>query len=115
MENFDFKKYLSEGTLLKEEQKDNLLKLVQDYISNDFTLDQGYGDAVGKAEEEQPMLRDQIIQLKGKDYFSKVEKAANLLTYEAEYVTADESEELEQQIQDIASELGFTKDELNDI
>jgi len=104
---------LEEETEDQEGQGDNLLKLVQDYISNDFTLDQGYGDAVGKAEEEQPMLRDQIIQLKGKDYFSKVEKAANLLTYEAEYVTADESEELEQQIQDIASELGFTKDELS--
>jgi len=115
MENFNFKKYLAENKLLKEEQEDNLLKLVQDYISNDYTLDQGWGDAVSKAEEEQPMLKDKIVQLKGEDYFSKVEKVANLLTYEAEYVTPDESEELEQQIQDIASELGFTKDELNDI
>jgi hypothetical protein len=98
---------------IQEGQGDDLLTLVQDYISNDFTLDQGYGDAVGKAEEEQPMLRDKIIQLKGEDYFSKVEKVANLLTYEAEYVTADESEKLEQQIQDLAEELGFTKDELS--
>lgn len=98
---------------IQEGQGDDLLTLVQDYISNDFTLDQGYGDAVGKAEEEQPMLRDKIVQLKGEDYFSKVEKVANLLTYEAEYVTADESEELEQKIQDVAEELGFTKDELS--
>jgi len=116
MENaFNLKKYLTEGILLKEEQEDNLLTLIQDYINNDFTLDQGYGDALDKAEEEQPILRDKIIKLKGKDYFSKVEKVANLLTYEAEYVTADESEELDQQIQDIAEELGFTKDELRDI
>lgn len=113
--NFNLKSFLTEGRLLKEEQGDNLLKLVQDYISNDYTIDQGYGDYVDKAEEEQPILRDKIIQLKGEDYFSKVEKVANLLTYEAEYVTSDESEGLEQQIQDIASELGFTKDELNDI
>ena len=116
MENFNLKSFLAEGILLKEEQEDNLLKLIQDYISNDFTLDQGYDkDVVDQAREEQPKLQDKIIQLKGEDYFAKVEKVANLLTYEAEYVTADEVDEVEQQIQDIASELGFTSDELRDI
>jgi hypothetical protein len=112
MENFNLKSFLAEGILLKEEQEDNLLKLIQEYIANDFTLDQGYGDEVGRAEEAQPILKDKIIQLKGEDYFNKVEKAATILTYEAEYVTSDEADEVEQQIQDVASELGFTPDEL---
>lgn len=112
MENFNLKSFLAEGKLLKEEQEDNLLKLVQEYIANDFTLDQGYGDEVGRAEETQPILKDKIIQLKGEDYWKKVEKAATLLTYEAEYVTAEEADELDQQIEEIASELGFTSDEL---
>jgi hypothetical protein len=112
MENFNLKSFLAEGILLKEEQEDNLLKLVQEYIANDFTLDQGYGDEVGRAEEAQPILKDKIIQLKGEDYWKKVEKAATLLTYEAEYVTAEEADELDQQIEEIASELGFTSDEL---
>lgn len=115
MENFNLKTYLSEGKMLKEEQEDNLLKLVQGYISNNYTLDQGWGDAYDKAEEEQPILRDKIIQLKGEDYLSKIEKIANLLTYEAEYAGPDETEELDQQIQNLSSELGFTSDELKGI
>jgi len=115
MENFNLKKFLVENKLttnsklLKEESED-LLTLVQAYISNDYSLDQGYGNSYDKAEQEQPILKSKITQLKGEEYFSKVEEIANLITIEAEYSGEDIPE-----IEQLATELGFTVDQVKDI
>ena len=117
MENFNLKKFLVENKLttnsriLKEEQEDSLLKLIQAYVSNDYTIDQGYVDAyIEKAEQEQPVLQSKITQLKGEEYFNKVAEIANLLTSEAEYSGEDIPE-----IEQLAAQLGFTVDQIKDI
>ena len=114
--NFNLKKFLVENKLTtnsriaEEEQEDGLLRLIQDYVNNDYTIDQGYGDAINKAENEQIQIANKIIRKKGEKYLDKVKEIANLLTIDSEY-----SEEESPKLELIAAELGFTVDQIRGI
>jgi len=116
MENFNLKKFLVENKLttnsrlLNEEQGDDLLRLVQDYVSNDYTIDQGSESQIEAAELEQPEIASKIAAMKGEEYLEKVKEIANLLTIDSEY-SGEENPELEA----LAQELGFTLDQINNI
>jgi hypothetical protein len=117
--------------LFEEETKD-LLSLIQSYVNYNYTADQGYGwvegddidpitkrgkpvDMVDYAESKLKELETKITNIKGAEYFTTVKKIASLLTYDAEYANAEESEEIQPQLEELAAKLGFTLDQIQDI
>jgi len=117
--------------LFEEETKD-LLSLIQSYVNYNYTADQGYGwvegddidpitkrgkpvDMVDYAESKLKELETEITNIKGAEYFTTVKKIASLLTYDAEYANAEESEEIQPQLEELAAKLGFTLDQIQDI
>jgi hypothetical protein len=119
-------KEVEEVEALFEEETEDLLSLIQSYVSYDYTEDQGYGtftdeetgeevDVVDNAREEKERIKVEITRMKGSKYFSSVEKIASLLTYDAEYANAKESEEIQPQLEELAAKLGFTLDQIQSI
>ena len=117
MQQFDYNKYLKNNPLLKEgNETEDLLSILQDYVSADYTADQGYGDGVlEKAEEDMKRAEVAITKMKGVEYFKALKEFARLVTYDAEYAGPDESAEIQPELKKLAQELGYTVDELRDI
>lgn len=106
--------------LIKESQlneAEDLLSMIQDYISSHYTADQGYGDddEVENAEADMEMIKAKITKIKGPDYFEAVEDFASLMTYDAEYAGPEESDEIQPQLEELAQKLGYTVDQLKGI
>lgn len=91
----------------------DLLSMLQDYVSADYTADQGYGDGVvEKAEADKERIEAEVTRMKGAEYFKALKKFANLVTYDDEYAGAEESAEIQPLLAELAKKLGFTVDQL---
>ena len=124
--NEEFRRMQKLAGLITESQineAESLLSLIQDYIGYDYTADQGYGttidkktgeeiDVVDNAEKEMERIEKEIISQKGSNYFELVKKYAGLNTYNDEYAGPEESDKIEAQLEELASELGFTPNQL---
>lgn len=94
-------------------EAEDLLSMIQDYVSSHYTADQGYGDdVVEKAEADMQMIEAKITKTKGPAYFKAVEDFARLMTYDAEYAGPEESDEIQPRLEQLAKELGYTLDQL---
>jgi hypothetical protein len=94
------------------ESNSTMLDLINDYKSNAYSLDQGYGFDRDEVEAEQENIKQQIIDLKGEQYFEMVDDLANLTVYLDEYAGPDESEETRMQIKTITDKMGLTASDL---
>ena len=92
---------------ISEDVDPSFIAMVEDYIDNDYILDQGYGKDKVNAEREQPILAAKIKKIKGQKWFDKLEELANLETNAEEYVGSDESEKIVMQITTIRIQLGL--------
>ena len=104
----------------------NLLSLIQDYKDFNYTADQGYGtfiddetgeevDIVDNAEKRKEEIKAEITRMKGPEYFELVDRYAELDTYESEYASSDDMEEIAADKEEIARQLGFTVDQISNI
>lgn len=106
----NYKRFFKED--LREAAETNLLQLIQYYVTNVATIDQSGDDAwIRKAEQEQTGIKRKITQLKGKEYFNKVDEIADLILSDAEYSGTNLMPEIEK----LANELGFSADQIRDI
>lgn len=97
-------------------EAEDLLSMIQDYVSSHYTADQGYGDGeVENAEADMEMIKAKITKIKGPDYFEAVEAFAELATYDEEYAGPEESDEIQPQLEELAQKLGYTVDQLKGI
>jgi hypothetical protein len=94
------------------EEDSTILDLINDYKSNAYSLDQGYGFDRDEVEVEQENIKQQIIDLKGEQYFEMVDDLANLTVYLDEYAGPDESKETRMQIKTITDKMGLTPSDL---
>ena len=94
-------------SILKEAVDPSFIAMVEDYIDNDYILDQGYGEDKANAEQEQPILAAKIKKIKGQKWFDKLEELAGLETYSDEYAGPNESEKILMQITTIRRQLGL--------
>jgi len=111
----EFRKLIREEVrkVIKEVNDKDLLAMLQDYISADYTADQGYGDGVvEEAEEDMKRIEAEVTKLKGKPYFEALKEFASLTTYDSEYAGAEESTEIKPKLEKYAKMLGFTVTEL---
>jgi hypothetical protein len=100
---------------LNEAVPEQLLAMLQYYVSADYTADQGWGESADQAEKEMEMIRAKIIKLKGAPYFDALKDFANLVTYDAEYADTEESADIQPKLEKLANTLGFNLDQLRDI
>jgi hypothetical protein len=101
--------------VLKEVSNEDLLSMLQDYITADYTADQGYGDGVvEKAENDKKKIKAEVIKLKGKNYFDMLDLFASQNTYDSEYAGPEDSAEIQITLKKCAKKLGFTVDQLLD-
>jgi flagellar biosynthesis/type III secretory pathway protein FliH len=101
--------------ILKESQLNEapeLLDIMKDYISNVYTLDQGFGDDEDELNAEQESIKSQIIKAKGEDYFEILNDFAEDALSNNEYAGPEESPAIEARMQELADQLGFTVDQL---
>ena len=94
------------------EEDSTILDLINDYKSNAYSLDQGYGFDNDEMEVEQENIKQQIVDLKGEQYFEMVDDLANLTVYLDEYAGPDESKETRIQIKTITDKMGLTPSDL---
>ena len=101
---------VSDPIFITQEVNDkDLLAMLQDYISADYTADQGYGDGVvEEAEEDKKRIEAEVTKLKGKQYFEDLDYFASQNTYNNEYAGEEESAEIQSQLEEYAKKLGFT-------
>ncbi len=100
-------------TEMQDEEYTDLLSMLQDYVSADYTADQGYGDGVvEKAEADKERIEAEVTRMKGAEYFKVLKEFANLVTYDDEYAGAEESAEIQPLLAELAEKLGFTVDQL---
>ena len=90
----------------------DLLSMLQDYISADYTADQGWGEDAEQAEEDKKRIEAEVTRMKGAEYFKALKKFANLVTYDNEYAGAEESAEIQPLLVELAEKLGYTVDQL---
>jgi predicted Ser/Thr protein kinase len=101
--------------LLQENDSDILSKL-QQYIANIYAIDQAYNDTEREeAKMENTAIENEIAQIKGGDYLKYLKAYAELEAYRAEYAGPEESEEIEQELQQLASKLGYSVEQLRNI
>jgi len=114
MKATELKKLIREEVkkVLKETSNEDLLSMLRDYISSDYTVDQGWGDDVEEAEEDMKRIKAEIIKLKGKNYFDALDFFASQNTYLSEYAGPEDSEEIQVNLEKYAQKLGFTVDQL---
>ena len=98
--------------VLKEVSSEDLLSMLRDYISADYTADQGWGNDAKEAEEDKKRIEAEITKLKGKSYFDALDFFASQNTYDQEYAGAEDSAEIQVMLQKYAKKLGFTVDQL---
>jgi len=110
----EIKRFQKIAGLLNENDSDVLSKL-QTYISNNYSIDQGYGSEVEEAQMENDSIESEIIQTKGQNYLEDLKKYAELNTYRSEYAGPEESEEVKQKLEQLASKLGYSVEQLNNI
>ena len=110
----EIKRFQKIAGLLNENDSDILGKL-QTYISNTYFIDQGYGSEVEEAQMENDSIESEIIQIKGQTYFDDLKKYADLETYRSEYAGPEDVEEIEQEMEILATKLGYSVDQLNNI
>lgn len=106
----EFRKLIREEVrrVIKEVNDKDLLAMLQDYISADYTADQGYEDSmVNKAEGDMRRIEAEVTKLKGKPYFEALKEFASLTTYDSEYAGAGESTEIKPKLEKYAKMLGF--------
>jgi len=95
-------------------EPENLLSMIEDYISAHYTSDQGYGKGVvEKAEVNMKKIKSEVTKIKGEEYFKNLETFAGLVTYDNEYADQEESDEIQPQLEELAQKLGFTLDQLS--
>ena len=94
-------------------ESENLLSMIEDYISAHYTSDQGYGEGVvEEAEANMKRIEDEVTKIKGAEYFKNLETFAGLVTYDNEYADQEASDEIQPQLEELAQKLGFTLDQL---
>ncbi len=114
MKASEFKKLIREEVrkALNEVGNEDLLSMIRDYISADYTADQGWGDDAEEAEEDKKRIEAEITKLKGKSYFEDLDFFASQNTYNDEYAGPEESAEIQVALKKYAKKLGFTVDQL---
>ena len=115
MKKLELQKLISEEVrkVINEVSNEDLLTMLRDYISADYTADQGYGDGVvEEAEQDKKRIEAEITKLKGKQYFEDLDYFASQTTYDAEYANAEESAEIQVMLKKYAKKLGFTVQQL---
>jgi hypothetical protein len=112
----EFKRMQLLAGLINENQlneAEDLLSMIQDYVSAHYTSDQGYGEGVvEKAEADMEKIKTEVTKMKGAEYFKNLETFAGLVTYDDEYAGREESDEIQPQLEELAQKLGFTIDQL---
>ena len=111
----EFRKLIREEVrkVIKKVNDKDLLTMLQDYISADYTADQGYEDSmVNKAEGDMKRIEAEVTKLKGKAYFEALKEFASLTTYDSEFAGAEESTEIKPKLKKYATMLGFTTEDL---
>ena len=94
-------------------ESENLLSMIEDYVSAHYTSDQGYDDGeVEEAEANMKRIKKEVIKDKGAEYFKNLETFAGLVTYDNEYANQEASDEIQPQLEELAQKLGFTLDQL---
>jgi hypothetical protein len=94
-------------------EPENLLSMIEDYVSANYTSDQGYGEGVvEEAEADMKRIEAEVTKIKGAEYFKNLETFAGLVTYDDEYANQEESDEIQPQLEELAQKLGFTLDQL---
>ena len=115
----EFKRMRKLAGLINENQlneAEDLLSMLRDYISADYTADQATSmEDSKKAEEDKKRIEAEITKLKGKSYFDALDFFASQNTYDQEYAGAEESDEIQPQLEELAKKLGFTVDQLKGI
>jgi hypothetical protein len=108
MKNFNtFGQFINEA-----KSNEDLLSMLRDYISADYTADQGYGGDEVKAREDMKRIEAEITKLKGKSYFDALDSFASQNTYDSEYAGPEDSTEIQVSLKKSAKKLGFTVDQL---
>ena len=110
----EFRKLIREEVrkVLKEVSNEDLLPMLRDYISADYTADQGWGKEAEEAEKDKKRIEAEITKIKGKDYFDALDSFASQTTYDAEYADTEESAEIQVNLKKYAKKLGFSVDQL---
>lgn len=112
----EFKRMRVLAGLINENQfyeADDLLSMLKDYVSADYTADQGYGEGVvEEAKADMERIEAEVTKMKGAEYFKNLETFAGLVTYDDEYAGQEESDEIQPQLEELAQKLGFTVDQL---
>jgi len=98
--------------VMNDVSNEDLLSMLRDYISADYTADQGWGDDVEEAEKDKKRIEEEIIKLKGESYFDALDFFASQNTYNSEYAGPEESAEIQGNLEKYAKKLGFTMDQL---
>jgi anionic cell wall polymer biosynthesis LytR-Cps2A-Psr (LCP) family protein len=101
--------------ILKESQLNEapeLLDIMKDYISNVYTLDQGWDYDEDELNAEQESIKSQIIKAKGEAYFEALDDFAQASTYSNEYAGPEEAPKVKARMQELAKQLGFSVDQL---
>ena len=112
----DYKKLPDHANESQLNEAEDLLSMLQDYISSHYTADQGYGEGVvEKAEADMEMIEAKITEIKGASYFEDLKEFAELVTYDAEYADSEESAKIQPQLEKLAQKLGYTVDQLREI
>jgi hypothetical protein len=111
----EVRKFQKIAGLLKENES-NLLGQLQRYIDNTGLLDfKSQGEESEEAEIENSAIEKEITKIKGRDYFQILERFAELNSYRQEYAGPDEIGEVEEKLETLANELGYSVDQLNNI
>ncbi len=115
MKASEFRKLIREEVrkVLNEVGNEDLLPMLRDYISADYTADQATSMEDSKeAEENKKRIEAEITKLKGKSYFDALDFFASQNTYDQEYAGAEDSAEIQVNLKKYAKKLGFTVDQL---
>lgn len=102
----EIKKVLTEGN-------DELLTMIRDYASDNYSLDQGYGSEYWDAEDNMKQIKAKIIKLKGRKYFEIVKDYANFKLWADEYAGPSTRSENEAAAKEYSKKLGFTLNDLD--
>ena len=93
----------------KPNQSNDIKELIKDYVI--FRKEEEYSgntEDTKEAEMQIKSLEQQIKKMKGNAFFEMVEELARLVLYYEEYAGPQESREIEQQIRQMAPQLGIS-------
>jgi flagellin-like hook-associated protein FlgL len=94
-----------------KEETNNLLEMLQDYISAHYTVEEGWGVARSTAKTDMERIKEEIIKIKGEEYFDDLNTFADTNTYNEEY--GGSNSQIQKTLEEYSQKLGFTIRQLN--